>query len=277
MIKADRYFKENLRNVLENGSLDENPRPIWKDGAKAHTKFVTQVFETYDISKGEFPIPTLRNTAIKTGIREVLWIFQKQTSDLSVAEELSIKWWEPWRVKGTNGIGMRYGATVSRHDLINKLLVGLKDNPFGRRHIMNLWQEQDLKEVGGLDPCAYETLWTCRRVGDDMYIDMTLVQRSSDYITAGYINKIQYVALQMMVASHLGYKVGKFCHLVQNLHIYDRHVGAAQELLRTEVLDFQPSIELPANKNFYDIKLEDFKINLHPDINRLSEALEIAE
>ena len=65
--------------------------------------------------------------------------------------------------------------------------------------------------------------------------------------------------------------------MVQNLHIYDRHVGAAQELLRTEVLDFQPSIELPVNKNFYDIKLEDFKINLHPDINRLSEALEIAE
>lgn len=277
MIKSDRYFKENLRNVLENGYLDEKPRAKWKDGVPAHTKFITQVFETYDISKGEFPMPTLRNTATKIGIKEILWIFQKQTSDLSVAKSLGIGWWDEWAVGDTNSIGQRYGATVSRYGLMNKLLFNLKNNPFGRRHIMNLWQEEDFKEVGGLDPCAYETLWSCRRNGDDIYIDMTLIQRSSDYITAGYINKIQYVALMMMVASHLGYKVGKFAHMVQNLHVYDRHIDACKEILRTEELDFQPSIEfVSGNKDFYDIKLSDFKINLHPDINRLSKPLEIA-
>lgn len=278
MIKSDRYFKENLRNVLENGHLDEKPRAKWKDGVPAHTKFITQVFETYDISKGEFPMPTLRNTATKIGIKEILWIFQKQTSDLSVAKSLGIGWWDEWAVGDTNSIGQRYGATVSRYGLMNNLLIKLKQSPFGRRHIMNLWQEEDLKEDGGLDPCAYETLWSCRRNGNDIYIDMTLIQRSSDYITAGYINKIQYVALMMMVASHLGYKVGKFAHMVQNLHVYDRHITACQEILRTEELDFQPSIEFVSGRqNFYDIDINDFKINLHPDINKLSTRLEIAE
>jgi len=278
MIKSDRYFKENLRNVLENGHLDEKPRAKWKDGVPAHTKFITQVFETYDISKGEFPMPTLRNTATKIGIKEILWIFQKQTSDLSVAKSLGIGWWDEWAVGDTNSIGQRYGATVSRYGLMNNLLIKLKQSPFGRRHIMNLWQEEDLKEDGGLDPCAYETLWSCRRNGSDIYIDMTLIQRSSDYITAGYINKIQYVALMMMVASHLGYKVGKFAHMVQNLHVYDRHITACQEILRTEELDFQPSIEFVSGRqNFYDIDINDFKINLHPDINKLSTRLEIAE
>ena len=83
-------------------------------------------------------------------------------------------------------------------------------SPFSRRHIMNMLQESDLKQTNGLYPCAYETMWSVRKIDGEYYLDMTLTQRSNDYIMAGYINKIQYVALQMMVASHCGYKIGKF-------------------------------------------------------------------
>ena len=112
MIKADQYYKENLKEILINGNYDENPRPKYKDGTPAYTKFLTQVFEKYDISKGEFPITTLRNTAIKTGIKEMLWIYQKQSNDLSVAEKMNVSWWREWEVDNTNTIGQRYGATV---------------------------------------------------------------------------------------------------------------------------------------------------------------------
>jgi thymidylate synthase len=275
MNKADKYYIDNLNKILSEGSWDENPRPVWSDGTPAHTKFVTGVFEEYDLSKGEFPITTLRNTAIKTGIREVLWIYQKQTSSLEVARELGVNWWEEWNI-GDETIGQRYGATINRYDLMNQLLDGLKNDPFGRRHIINMFQYSDLKETNGLFPCAYETLWSVRKIDGDYYLDMTLTQRSNDYIMAGYINKIQYVSLQMMVASHCGYKVGKFCHLVQNLHIYDRHMESVKEILDREPLNINPRIELTTSKNFYDITVDDFKVIGVEGIQKLSQKLEIA-
>lgn len=259
MNKADKYYKENLTKLLNDGSLDENPRPRYKDGTPAHSKFITQVFEEYDISNEEFPITTLRNTAIKTGIKEILWIYQKQSNSLFDAQELDINWWNEWDI-GNGTIGQRYGATVRRWNLMNNLLISLDKLPFSRRHIINMYQQSDLEESLGLFPCAYETLWSVRKQNNEFYLDLTMIQRSNDYIVAGYINKIQYVALQMMVAGHLNYKVGKFCHLTQNLHVYDRHFPAIQEILNRKPSKIQPKIELLNKKNFYDYTIEDFKI-----------------
>ena len=276
MNKADKYYILNLSKIMSEGSWDENPRPKYSDGTPAHSRFITQVFEEYEISKGEFPITTLRNTAIKTGIKEILWIYQKQTSSLEVARELGINWWEEWNI-GDNSIGQRYGATIKRYDLMNKLLDGLVNDPFGRRHIISMYQYSDLQETPGLYPCAYETIWSVRKVGEDKVLDMTLIQRSSDYLVAGYINKVQYLALQMMVAGHCGYKVGKFCHLVQNLHIYDRHFDGVSELLdRTPLETDLPYIELTENKNFYDYTIDDFKIYNIDKIMKINSQLELA-
>ena len=275
MIKADKYYIQNLVNIMSDGTFDENPRPKWSDGTPAHSKFITQVFEEYDISKGEFPITTLRNTAIKTGIKEVLWIYQKQTNSLSIAREMGINWWDEWNI-GDDTIGQRYGATIQRYDLMNKLLKGLKEDPFSRRHIINMYQESDMNETSGLHPCAFETLWSVRKIDGNFYLDLTLNQRSNDYVMAGYINKIQYVALQMMVASHLGYKPGKFCHFVQNLHIYDRHFEAVNEILNRRSTNKQPSISLKSDKNFYDFTIDDFEIHNTDGIKKLSFDLEIA-
>jgi thymidylate synthase len=275
MIKADKYYIENLNLILSDGCLDENPRPRYADGTPAHTKYVTQIYETYDISKDEFPITTLRNTAIKTGIREILWIYQKQTNSLAVAREMGVNWWDSWDI-GNETIGQRYGATVFRWDLMNDLLNGLIKNPFSRRHIITLYQQSDLNETNGLTPCAYETLWSVRKVNNEFYLDLTLVQRSSDYIMAGYINKIQYVALQLMVAGHCGYSVGKFSHLVQNLHIYDRHFNAVDELLNKVPIDTQPLLRLKQIKNFYEYTVDDFEITGVDKITELQTKLEIA-
>lgn len=276
MNKADKYYIHNLERVLLEGSWDENPRAkYYSDGIPAHSKFITQVFEEYDILNGEFPIITLRNTAIKTGIKEIFWIYQKQTSSLEVARELGINWWEEWNIGG-NSIGQRYGATIKRYDLMNKLLDGLVNDPFGRRHIINMYQYVDLEETNGLFPCAYEILCSVRKVDDYKVLDMTLIQRSSDYLMANAINKGQYLALQMMIAGHCGYKVGKFCHLVQNLHIYDRHFNYVSELLKNETININPSFKLKGNKNFYDYTLDDFEFFDFDKLKPLSGNLEIA-
>ena len=275
MNKADKYYIQNLNKILSEGSWDENPRPRWKDGTPAHTKFITGVFEEYDLEAGEFPLTTLRNTAIKIGIKEILWIYQRQSNSLAEAREMGINWWDEWDI-GDGTIGQRYGATIKRYGLMDKLLDGLKKDPFGRRHIIDMYQYADLEETPGLHPCAFMTKYSVRRKNGELYLDMTLDQRSNDYVMAGYINKIQYVALQMMVAAHCGFRVGKFCHMVQNLHVYDRHFDAVKEIIDREPLEQSPRIELETSKSFWDINIDDFKIYDTKGIQKLSDKLEIA-
>lgn len=275
MNKADKYYKENLEKILNDGCWDENPRPKYKDGTPARSKFITQVFEEYDITKGEFPIPTLRNTAIKTGIREVLWIYQKQDSLLKTAHKLGINWWDSWDI-GDGSIGNRYGHTVKKYDLMNKLLNGLKNDPFSRRHIVDLYQYDEFNSSDGLYPCAFQTIWSVRKINNDYYLDMTLNQRSNDFIVSGFINKIQYTSLLMMVAGHLGYKVGKFCHFTQNIHIYDRHFNALNEIIERTPLNIQPQLILKENKNFYEYTIDDFEIVGIEDIKKIKSPLELA-
>jgi thymidylate synthase len=260
--KADLIHKKFIEQILSEGTMDENPRPRYEsDGEPAHSLFITQAFEQYDLSKGELPITTLRPIYIKKAIREILWIYQDQTSNLKVLKDKhDIHWWDAWGI-GDDTIGQRYGATVKRYELILRLLSGLMQDPFGRRHIIDLWQMADLLETDGLYPCAFQTIWSGRKYKDEMYLDCTLTQRSSDYLVAGHINMIQYVALQMMIAHELGWKVGKFARFTQNLHIYSRHVEQAKEILSREPSEKQPQLILNAEgKHFFNIEESDFTL-----------------
>lgn len=273
MNKADEIFKSNIEKIITQGCWDENPRPKYaSDGTPAHSIYITQVFEQYDIGKGEIPITTLRPIAIKHGINEIRWIYQFQTSALEVLEKMfGIMWWRAWETSikdeetgemvKSGTIGQRYGATVRLYDLMNKFLNGLMKDPFGRRHILSLWQENDFL-TDGLNPCAFQIIGSVRKVNGVMYFDMTLIQRSSDYLVAGHINKMQYVAFMMMVAKHCGFELGIFTHFVQNLHIYDRHLEQAKELLVRKPSKEKPIFELnvPSGTSFYDITYEDFKL-----------------
>lgn len=258
---GDKAYKDVLIEVLENGIIDKNPRPYWleEDGrhTPAHSLFTTQYVEKFDISKGEFPITTIKPTAWKTGIREMLWIYQEASNDLTVAKEkFGISWWDSWDI-GDGTIGSTYGAIVKRYDLLNTLIKGIQENPYGRRHIMSLWQEEDLRGVIGLPPCAFQTLWSVR--GE--FLDCTLVQRSQDILGANNINNTQYVALQMMIAKHCGLKPGKYMHVIENVHIYDRHVPIAKELLSRPISEKQPKLVFnPKSDNFYDFTIDDFSI-----------------
>jgi thymidylate synthase len=259
MNKADIIFQENLKEILYNGATDkdQNVRAKYKDGTPAYSQFITQFVEQYDISKGEFPIVTLRPLAWKSAIKEILWIYSDQSNDLNLLEEkYDIHWWNEWDI-GDRTIGQRYGATVERYNLMSKLLRGLKEQPYGRRHIMNLYQYADFEETEGLYPCAFETQWSVR----NGFLDLTLSQRSNDMLVASTINDIQYVALQLMVAKHCNLKPGKFMRLVQNLHIYDRHIDNAKILLERTPSEKQPKLILDTNKtNFYDFTIDDFKL-----------------
>lgn len=266
MNKADRYFIENLTKIKKEGvtDLSGNVRPKYRDGEPAHTKYITQVFEEYDLSKDEFPISTLRPVALKSAIGEILAFYQDQTSDISIMEDkYSLFWWKSWKVGESNTIGKRYGHTVKRYKLMDNLLDTLNEDMFSRRKLMNLWQEQEfIEETEGLKPCFFLSLWEVREIGEDIYLDLHLTSRSSDYGVASVINRLQYVALQMMIANHFGFKLGKFSVFTSNMHYYLRHEEQVNELLSRIPSDKQPVLKLnaPLGTNFYDIKLEDFEL-----------------
>lgn len=274
---ADSEMLYLIQDILRDGYRDVNPRPKYKDGTQAHTISVNHRMRTYNLSKGHFPICSLRPIAWKTAIKEILTIYQKPTNKLSEMEAMGVNWWGDWDI-GDGTIGQRYGATVSRYDLINNLIKDIQNDPYGRRKIVSLWQETDLHETPGLAPCAFLTMWNVRNDNDGHeYLDMCLIQRSGDALTAsgpGCINEVQYAALLMMIARHCGYEPGIFTHFVANEQIYDRHEVQARAMLTRcskrehhyrayngEVVDNNPMLVLnPDKKDFYDITIEDFEM-----------------
>lgn len=309
--KGDVYHKQVLKKILEEGYLDENPRPHYEDIYKnsciksdcicvtgqngddklvrilsnqhvfqkgedvivhtpAHTKSINHILQQYDISKGDCPIETLRPIAWKSAVKEILWIYQMQSNKISDLHNLGIKYWDQWDI-GDGTIGCRYGATVKRHNLIQKLLDGLTKDPFGRRHIMSLWQEDDFSdETGGttkgLNPCCYETIWNVRKGTDGkLYLDMLMNQRSSDYEVSCAINELQYIALQMMVARHCDFEPGVFSHMIENVQIYDRHIEHAKTILSRESVECAPKLALKeGKKNFFEFNIDDFELKDYP-------------
>ncbi len=263
MTKADKIFKANIETILTQGVMSEQARPKYKNGQTANSKYITGSFAQYDLFKGEFPITTLRPIPIKSAIKEIFWIYQDQSNDLDLLnEKYQVKYWNDWEVGDTGTIGQRYGAVVKKHDIINKILKQLEENPWNRRNVISLWDYEAFEKSEGLLPCAFQTMFDVRRVDGDIYLDATLTQRSNDMLVAHHINAMQYVALQMMIAKHFGWKVGKFFYFVNNLHIYDNQFDQAQELLNRTPADKEPRLILnvPDGTNFFDIKPEDFQL-----------------
>jgi len=268
MTKGDIYTKEILQRILDEGCMDVNPRPHYEDGTPAHTLSVNHGMCTYDLTKGESPLITLRPIATKSAIGELLWIYQDESNNLDLLrDKYNVTWWDEWDL-GDRTIGSVYGETIRRYKSVKNLLEGLRDNPDGRRHIISLWQENEFKEPHGLKPCAFMTQWNVRHGNDGVdYLDMCLTQRSSDFCTAGCINQVQYLVFLHLVSRHLGYTPGRFTWFYNNIQIYDRHIEQAKELIAREPVDCNPEIWLnPDINNFYDFTPNDIEVRGYPRV-----------
>lgn len=280
-MKANNYFRENLLQLLTSESKHK-ARAKWEDGTEATKTSIYQVFEKY--SRNELPIHTYRDTAIKLAIQEMLWIYKDQSSDLIKANNRGVYWWNDFDI-GNETIGFAYGRTIKDYHLLDKLLYQMKNNPFGQRHILSLWDSDNnglQDEFKGLVPCAFLTQYTIVKQGNKRLVNMHLQIRSSDYITAGAINRIQYYCLGLMICGHLTYVTGlehilnDFSVFTMDLHVYDRHEFAINELLENRLLNESYKIALKGIKNFYDYDIEDFEILKPKGLYKLSKKLELA-
>ena len=259
-------------------------RTKYADGSTAHYITIGPQMVVYDIENGDYPINTYRAFPIKKSIAEMRWIYQMESNVIADAESLGVNWWKPWDI-GDGTIGYRYGHTVKRYNLMANLVDTFMRDPLSRRKIMSLWQEQEfIDEPKGLKPCAHTTIWDLNIRKDGVFaVTLTLYQRSMDLLVTSSINPFQYWVLAEALMAHLRYLTGKPYHLVKlrhdigDVHIYDRHIGAAHEVLQTTPGDrskiFFHAPDLISNwSNWTE---DDFTI-IVPKIPRLTAPLELA-
>lgn len=266
MSKADVIFVDMCHDIIENGFSSEGQkvRPVWEDGIPAHTIKKFGVVNRYNLQE-EFPALTLRPTPIKSATDELLWIWQKKSNDI---HDLNSKIWDSWADE--NGlIGKAYGYQMKVKyqfgqgvmDQVDNVIWQLKNQPYSRRILTNIYNFSDLSEMG-LEPCAYSM--TFNVTGDTL--NGILNQRSQDILAANNWNVVQYSILLMMLAQVTGFKPGEFVHVIADAHIYDRHVPIVKELIQRPQYP-APKVTLnPDVTDFYDftpddVFVEDYKKN----------------
>ncbi len=260
MSLADDIFIANMKDIMQNGVWDTNleVRPKWSDGTPAHTVKKFCIVNRYDLRK-EFPILTIRRTAFRSCIDEILWIWQKKSNNI---RDLHSHIWDQWADEN-GSIGKAYGYQLGvKHkyregefDQVDRVLYDLKHNPASRRILTNIYTFADLHEMN-LYPCAYSMTFNVS--GDTL--NGILNQRSNDMLTANNWNVVQYAVLLMMFAQVSGLKAGELVHVIADAHIYDRHIPIVKEIIEMPRLP-APKIEIDKSiTNFYDFTADSFKL-----------------
>ncbi len=257
---ADEIFIENCRQIIDHGfwDTDLNVRPKWEDGKSAHTVKKFGIVNRYDLQK-EFPALTIRKTAFKSSVEEILWIWQKKSNKVA---ELGSHIWDAWADEnGTIGKAYGYQLGVKHHykegdfDQVDRVLFDLKNNPASRRIMTNIYVHQDLAEMQ-LYPCAYSMTFNV----SGNVLNAVLNQRSQDMLVANNWNVCQYAALLHLFARVSGLVAGELVHVIADAHIYDRHIPLVEKILQ------QPQLEAPVFKlntvkaDFYDFTKDDFSL-----------------
>ena len=267
MSLADKIFVDMCQDILDNGvsTEGEKVRPHWEDGASAYTIKKFGVVNRYDLSK-EFPAITLRKTAIKSCTDEMLWIWQLKSNNVN---DLHSHVWDEWADE-TGSIGKAYGYQMGvKHkykegmfDQVDRVIYDLKNNPFSRRIMTNIYVHQDLSEMH-LYPCAYSmTFNVTQKKGDDkLTLNAILNQRSQDILAANNWNVCQYAVLMHMLAQVCDMRVGELVHVIADAHIYDRHIPIIKELIQRPTYDAPTFWLNPDVKDFYEFTRNDVRLD----------------
>lgn len=267
MSYADKVFVDMCSDILKNGidTKGEKVRTKWDDGSYAYTIKKFGVVNRYDLKK-EFPALTLRKTNLKNCVDEILWIWQKKSNNIN---DLNSHIWDSWADEN-GSIGKAYGYQLGvKHqykegmmDQVDRVLYDLKNNPYSRRIMTNIYVHQDLHEMN-LYPCAYSMTFnvTKNKETGKLVLNGILNQRSQDILTANNWNVCQYAVLLHMFAQVSDMEVGELVHVIADAHIYDKHVSLVEELIAREQHPAPKFWINPEVKNFYDFTVDDFRLD----------------
>jgi thymidylate synthase len=245
--QVDGIYDSVVQDILDHGiwDKDQQVRTKWADGTPAYTKSLISKQMVFDGT--EVPILTKKKVAWKTAIHELLWFYVKRTSDVAYLREHGVKIWQEWtREDGT--IGKAYGyqlgklvRTGKQRELddesihyqtmnqVHQLVNGLMNNPASRRHIICLWNIDDLWDMA-LPPCVWNSQWLIKE--GKLHGIVTI--RSNDMALGNPFNVFQYYVLQRMLAQVTGWAVGILTFNINDAHVYERHVDGLTEQMGRE-------------------------------------------
>jgi len=275
MSYADKIFIENCNDILNYGYSDKNEdvRPKWEDGSNAHTMKKFGIVNRYDL-KEEFPILTIRKTAFKSCIDEILWIWQKKSSNVN---ELSSRIWDSWADEGGSigkaygyQLGKKHGYKEGEFDQVDRVLFDLENNPGSRRIITNIYNHAELKDMN-LYPCAYSMTFNV----SGKVLNGILNQRSQDMLVANNWNVCQYAVLLHMMAAVSGLEAGELVHVIADAHIYDRHIPLVEEIMKNTQYDAPKFLMDEKVDDFYDFSVDSFSLEGYKS-SKLSQKIPVA-
>ncbi|MDF2670487.1 MAG: thyA1 [Paenibacillus sp.] len=267
----DETYKNLVMDILDHGDWDKDQqvRTVWADGTPAYTKSVISRQMHFDNS--EVPILTTKWVPWKSAIHEMLWFYVKRTSDCSYLDDHNVKIWKEW-TNSHNNIGKAYGYQLGKPIMIKGqitnqvqlLIEGLRNNPASRRHVLSLWNIDDLDQME-LYPCVWNNQWLVKQGK----LHLIVTARSNDIALGNPFNIFQYYILQRMVAQVTDYELGTLTFYMNDAHIYERHVEPLQEQIQRTPYP-APQIWInPEVRHFDDFTIEDFKLidyKYHPSV-----------
>ncbi len=285
MNKLDEQYRGLLAEVLHNGVEKED-----RTGTGTLSRFGMSI--RHDMSKG-FPILTTKKVAWKTMVTELKWFLKGDTNIkylvdngcniwngdaykrycklqvphdhfetqeefvelIKTNDKFAAKWGE---------LGPIYGKQwrdINGIDQLEELIIGLINNPNGRRHIVDSWNSEQL-HLMTLPPCHYS--FQCYVA--DGKLSLMWNQRSADLFLGVPFNISSYGLLLHLLCKETGYEPGHLIGSFGDIHLYKNHIEQAKEQISRDGFDL-PELEL----EYRDILEGDFDAELknyqpHPAI-----------
>lgn len=281
MTKFDTMYAELIIKIMHNGHEHLTRAVDPKTGKQLKAKKIFGHTFEFDLRE-ELPILTTKKVFANTARNEMIGFWVEGTNSIKRLHELGVKVWDEWEDKDPNSvwygtIGPTYGHQLHYwkewdplegyriHNQVKDLIEGLKNDPYGRRHITTMWNVPDMKKAK-LPPCAFQTIWDV----EGEYLNLHLIQRSADLGLGVPFNVAQYAILVHMMAQVIGLKPGKFKHEMTNVHVYENHYEPLMKQLLNLPKDCKPEVIInPAVTDFFAFTPADIKIvnyESHPHI-----------
>ncbi|EST51575.1 thymidylate synthase [Brevibacillus panacihumi W25] len=209
----DSVYTQVCKYITENGNIS-SPRGL-------HTHEILGAFVRINNPRTRMLQNKKRNISIPFAIAEWLWCI-KGSNNLKMLE-----YYAPSYGKYSDDGETLYGAYGPRFiGELPKVISLLKRDPDTRRALIPIYSHRDVAVNSKDIPCTCGIQFLIR----DQQLHAMVHMRSNDVYLGLPYDVFNFSMMQEYVASMLGVSIGTYTHLVNSLHVYDKHIQIVAEI-----------------------------------------------